>query len=476
MTIASSALFQVQKISTDLTGDPAVLLAGETLRYTLTLRNIGNDDAVDAVLRDAIPVNTTYVPGSTTLNGSPLADVSGLSPLVNGTPIQTPADPAPGSMPADPSSGPTTVATVTFDVVVDPDVIDRTIICNQGFVSALQSNIADYPSDDPATDIPNDPTCDIIGNYPLLYAEKRAELSIDLLSPGIVDPGDTLRYTITVQNSGGVPATGVVLTDQVPANTTYVANSTQLNGLPVGQPDGGVSPLASGIDISSSDLTPPLPDAGAGTLSPGAAAVLQFELRVDDGTPAGTLIINQAVATSIELGELLTDGDGNPATGPEPTVVVVGAGQQLAITKEVAVVGGGPAIPGAVLEYLVTVTNIAAVPAHEVDHSRRPRREQPGIPHLCGRVRHAERRDDGGQLRRHHDHRGVRRDLRHAGARRDRHAAVPRDARPGRRGGDDRDQYRRRLLEHAAADGECQRVDRRRGNSGRRRAGRRSVA
>jgi uncharacterized repeat protein (TIGR01451 family) len=366
VTIASSALFQVQKVSTDLTGDPSVLLAGETLRYTLTVRNIGNDDAVDAVLRDAIPVNTTYVAGSTTLNGSPLADVSGTSPLVNGTPIRTPADPAPGSIPADPSSAPTTVATITFDVVVDADVIDRTIICNQGFVSALQSSISDYPSDDPATEIPSDPTCDIIGNFPLLYAEKRAELSVDLLSPGIVDPGDTLRYTITVQNSGGVPATGVVLTDQVPANTTYVANSTQLNGLPVGQPDGGVSPLASGIDISSSDLTPPLPGAGAGTLSPGAAAVLVFELRVDDGTPAGTLIINQAVATSTELGELLTDGDGNPATGPEPTVVVVGAGQQLAITKQVAVVGGGPAIPGSVLEYVVTATNIAAVPALEV--------------------------------------------------------------------------------------------------------------
>ena len=86
-----------------------------------------------------------------------------------------------------------------------------------------------------------------------------------------------------------------MLTDQVPANTTYVADSTQLNGLPVGQPDGGVSPLASGIDISSSDLTPPLPDAGAGTLSPGAAAVVEFDLRVNDGTPAGTLIINQAV-------------------------------------------------------------------------------------------------------------------------------------------------------------------------------------
>ena len=239
VTIASSAFFLVQKISTDLTGDPSILLAGETLRYTITVRNIGNDDATDVVLRDAVPVNTAYVAGSTTLNGAAVADVGGLSPLVNGMPIHAPADPTPGSMPADPSAGPANVATITFDVIVDPNVVDGTIISNQGFVTAVESGIADYPSDDPDTPTPNDPTRDIVGNLPLLYAEKRAELSVDLGSPGIVDPGDTLRYTITVQNSGGVPATGVVLTDSVPANTTYVANSTQLNGLPVGQPDGG---------------------------------------------------------------------------------------------------------------------------------------------------------------------------------------------------------------------------------------------
>ena len=140
----------------------------------------------------------------------------------------------------------------------------------------------------------------------------------------------------------------------MPANTTYVANSTRLNGLPVGQPDGGVSPLAAGIKISSSDLTPPLPGPGAGTISPGSTAVLQYDLHVNAGTPAGTLISNQAVVSTAELPDLLTDGDGNPATGPEPTVVVVGAGQQLSITKQVTVVGGGPALPGAPLEYIVT--------------------------------------------------------------------------------------------------------------------------
>src|SRR2546425_12237160 len=139
----------------------------------------------------------------------------------------------------------------------------------------------------------------------------------------------------SVKNSAAIPATGVVLTDAVPANTTYVANSTLLNGLPVGQPDGGVAPLASGINISSSDRTPPLPGPGAGAISPGTTATPQYDLRVILGTPAGTLISNQAVVTSTGQPNLLTDGDGNPTNGAQPTVVVVGAVQQLSITKQV---------------------------------------------------------------------------------------------------------------------------------------------
>jgi uncharacterized repeat protein (TIGR01451 family) len=118
--------------------------------------------------------------------------------------------------------------------------------------------------------------------------------------------------------------------------------------------------------LSSSDLTPPLPGQNEGVISPGASAVLQFDLRVNDGVPAGTLIANQAVVYAEGIANLLTDGDGNPATGPEPTIVVVGAAQLLSITKQVTVVGGGAALPGAVLEYVVTATNVAATPAHGV--------------------------------------------------------------------------------------------------------------
>ncbi len=367
LVIGSAPNFRVEKISAYVSGDPNVLLAGETLRYTITIKNIGTADAVDAVLQDAIPVNTRYVAGSTTLNGSPVSDgPSGIAPLSNGIQIHAPGNPTPGAMRADASAAPNNVATVVFDVVVDANLIDGTVIVNQAFVSAIQGGVANQPSDDPRTPIPDDPTRDVVGNSPLLFAPKIVNLLVDAGAPGIVDPNDVLHYTITVYNTGAIAATGAVLTDTVPANTTYVADSTTLNGLPVGQPDGGISPLMAGIPISSADLTPPLPSAGAGSLTPGESAVIEFDLQVNAGVPGGTIISNQAGVRSNELPNLLTDGDGNPATGPEPTRVVVGDGQQLSITKQVAVVGGGPALAGSQLEYVVSVFNIAAVPAYGV--------------------------------------------------------------------------------------------------------------
>lgn len=362
--IDSAAAFTVEKISTDMTGDPALLLAGETLRYTISIQNVGTDHASSVTVADLVPANTTYVAGSTTLNGDAVADpATGGSPLTDGILINAPQDATPGAMNAGIANN---VATLSFDVVIYPDVGDGTIISNQAFLSALNNGIADQPSDDPRTPIANDPTRDIVGNLPLLFAEKSAALQVDGSSPGIIDPADVLRYTITIYNNGTVPATLVELFDDVPADTTYVADTTTLNGLPLGQPDAGVFPLAARIAVSSADLTPPLPATGEGVLSPGESAVVQFDLRVNDGVASGTLITNQAVVYTDELSNLLTDGDGNPATGPEPTVVVVGDTQQLSIVKDVAVIDGGPALPGATLEYTVTVLNIGTVPAQYV--------------------------------------------------------------------------------------------------------------
>jgi hypothetical protein len=69
-----------------------------------------------ASLLEAIPANTTYVAGSTTLNGAPVSDVGGVMPYVSGAAINSPSAAAgvinPGSTAAE-------IAVVTFRVTIN---------------------------------------------------------------------------------------------------------------------------------------------------------------------------------------------------------------------------------------------------------------------------------------------------------------------------------------------------------------------
>lgn len=354
--ISSEPLFEVEKTSQDLSGDAAVLLPGETLRYTLTVTNIGGEDAIDMVLRDQVPANTTYVAGSTTLNGAAVADEAGTTALAAGMPVNSPGE-ADGVLLADPSGSRNGAAVVTFDVTIN-DVNEGTLISNQGFLNgggAGSGSSSETPSDDPATATVDDPTVDVVGQVASLRTQKTVAISKDGTTAGILDPLDTLTYTITVTNIGGVDATGVVLTDELPANTTYVTGSLQVNG---SQVDATATqlPLIGGV---------PLPSEGA-VLAVDETVTVTFDVTVNDGTPTGTVISNQGEVTADGLPLTLTDADGSPSNGAQPTEIVVGDAQQLSITKEVAVVGGGAAEAGATLEYLVRVTNISTVPASNV--------------------------------------------------------------------------------------------------------------
>lgn len=363
--IESAPVLKVEKISEDLTGEPDSLMPGDTLRYTLRVENIGNENMLEASLRDQVPANTTYVAGSTTLNGAALDDVNGSTPLTQTLAIQSPGAET-GELLADPNAVGTRAAVITFDVTIN-NVNDGTVISNQGFANGVGAGgentpVDEKPSDDPTTEVADDPTIDIVGNVPLIRAQKTVELVVDNVTAGIVDPEDVLRYTITVSNMGGKDATEARFVDLVPEYTTYVAGSTLLNGIAVA--DNGVdSPLVTGIPISSDDLTPPLPAEGEGVITTTQTATIVFDVMVNADTERGTVISNQGNVYSLELPLTLTDADGNSSNGAQPTEVVVGDAQQLSITKEVAVVGDGAAESGKVLEYIVRVTNISAVPA-----------------------------------------------------------------------------------------------------------------
>ena len=89
-------------------------------------------------------------------------------------------------------------------------------------------------------------------------------------------PGAIVEYTISVQNNGLVTS-GAALTELIPANTTYVAGSTTLNG--AARADvAGAMPFVAGGSINS-------PAAAAGVINPGATAaeiaVVRFRVTIN---------------------------------------------------------------------------------------------------------------------------------------------------------------------------------------------------
>lgn len=93
-------------------------------------------------------------------------------------------------------------------------------------------------------------------------------------------PGDTIDYTITVTNTHATAAvTNVTVIDPVPAYTTYVANSTRLNGITVAG-DSALSPLVAGLLVDA-DGSRAAGVAATGNLPGLGVAVITFQVTVD---------------------------------------------------------------------------------------------------------------------------------------------------------------------------------------------------
>jgi uncharacterized repeat protein (TIGR01451 family) len=60
---------------------------------------------------------------------------------------------------------------------------------------------------------------------PVISATKVDHLIVDNDGDGVADPGDTIRYTVVVTNSGTMNASNVGFADAIDANTTLVAGS-----------------------------------------------------------------------------------------------------------------------------------------------------------------------------------------------------------------------------------------------------------
>lgn len=88
-----------------------------------------------------------------------------------------------------------------------------------------------------------------------ITATKTSTLTVDVDGDFLFDPGDTIRYTITVANSGSTNATGVAFTDTIDANTTLVGGSVAAS--PVAVNDTFPVTVLGNVSINSANLTTP---------------------------------------------------------------------------------------------------------------------------------------------------------------------------------------------------------------------------
>lgn len=94
-------------------------------------------------------------------------------------------------------------------------------------------------------------------------------------------PGDTITYTITVTNTHvSASASNVTVIDPVPVYTTYVANSTRLNGITVSG-DGAASPLLTPGLLVDSNSGRGAGAVASGTLPAGGVATITFQVTVN---------------------------------------------------------------------------------------------------------------------------------------------------------------------------------------------------
>jgi len=297
---AQNALYATKVVEWLVDGDASGdVTPTDTLRYTIVLENVGDGTLNNVTLADTIPAGLTYVAASAAITGA------GAMVGVVGQNLTASV----------PSIAPLGFETVTFDVTIDAPLIDLNgsavieTFTNQGAIDSDETapSLTDGnldPSDG------NQPTrivaTDSAGSSPSLDVEKRWSLAVDADGDGLVDPGDTIGYSIVILNGGPAAAVNARLADAIPADTTVVSGSAQ---------------TSFGVIVSEDPLTVNL-----GDVPPGAAVIVAFRVTVDGGTPDGTIIPNQATVTGDNFAAEPSDDNGNDGDGKNPTLTPVDTG------------------------------------------------------------------------------------------------------------------------------------------------------
>ncbi len=235
---------------------PDPVFAGGQLTYTLSVVNNGPSSATGVTVVDTLPTGITYQSATTTqgtVSQSGNTVTASVGPLAGGA-----------------------TATVTILVTVDPATLGT--ITNVATVTGneTETNTANNQDDEPT--------------------QVQAQIDLTIAKTDSADPvtaGGQLTYTLVVTNNGPSSATGVVVTDTLPAALTFVSGSS-----------------TSGTVSHASQVV----TAAVGNLASGQTATITLVTQVDQQF-SGT-ITNTATVTGNE-----TESNTNNNTASQPTVI-----------------------------------------------------------------------------------------------------------------------------------------------------------
>ena len=220
------------------TGLVAAALGGYSINGTAVSMTVGNDGFYQFLFAPAAPASCTF-----SLTVTPPATYTFVSALIPPAAGPLVAAGAPGSTTAvQPQAGAPTGA------VGPATTYYLTLVAGSGTANIIHNHI---PLD------PASPTG--------LSLSKTGDRSV-------VELGDTLRYTITVQRSSGPVPRQVTIVDRLPAGFTFVAGTAIVNGTPIADPAGKPGPA----------LTFNL-----GPMTATGQLVLQYRVRVGVGAQQG---------------------------------------------------------------------------------------------------------------------------------------------------------------------------------------------
>ncbi len=284
--------------------DRTITHIGDTVTYTITLDNTtGTANATNVVFFDTPPAGMSFIPGSMTYNGTSLPTANPISGVNVGTI----------------NAGTSSVVSIKVKIDAIPAAPALAQYVNSAKWTYDFIPCANFPTEFGT----------LVSNTNIINAVRLAPTKS--VSPtGVVPVSQQLTYTITVPNTGQVGSVGTTLLDAIPTGTTYVLNSTTLNGVAVSDVAGAM-PFASANLINSTGQP-------AGVIANGATAAIQFKVTVNNNPPS--VITNTAAIDPDGAGvaqAILVSALNTPLTPPvatkvfAPNVVSAGAVSRLTI-------------------------------------------------------------------------------------------------------------------------------------------------